>query len=128
METLARNGPTLSWRRSLSYKNQFTDLQSTSLVWFLYDRGLLHERVNLWKDGISKINKLWVTHTSPSRSICCLFNFSIWKVSKCECKPSSNQCSCHIETSQLVFYANVLSGFYRMVTLSINLLKMRLQY
>ena len=32
---------TLSWRRSLSYKNKFIDLQSK----FLYDRGIRHERV-----------------------------------------------------------------------------------
>ena len=29
---------TLSWRRSLSYKNQSIDLQSKSVGWFLYDR------------------------------------------------------------------------------------------
>ena len=32
---------TLSWRRSLSYKNKFIDLQSK----FLYDRDIRHERV-----------------------------------------------------------------------------------
>ena len=38
-------GLTLSWQSSLSYRNQFTDLQSKSMDWFLYDRGLRHERV-----------------------------------------------------------------------------------
>ena len=33
------------WRRSLSYRNQSIDLQSNSLDWLLYDRGLRHERV-----------------------------------------------------------------------------------
>ena len=33
---------TLSWRRSLSYRNQIIDL-----LWFLYHRDLCHERVNL---------------------------------------------------------------------------------
>ena len=37
---------TLSWRRSLSYRNQSIDLQSKSVDWFLYDRDLSHERVN----------------------------------------------------------------------------------
>ena len=37
---------TLSWRRSLSYRNQSIDLQSKSVDWFLYDNGLRHERVN----------------------------------------------------------------------------------
>ena len=36
---------TLSWRRSLSYKNQSIDLQRKSMDWFLYDRDLRHERV-----------------------------------------------------------------------------------
>ena len=37
---------TLSWRRPLSYKNQFFDLLRKSVDWFLYDNGLRHERVN----------------------------------------------------------------------------------
>ena len=37
---------TLSWRRSLSYRNQSIDLQSKSMNWFLYDRDLRHERSN----------------------------------------------------------------------------------
>ena len=36
---------TLSWRRSLSYRNQSIDLLSKSMGWFLYDNGLRHERV-----------------------------------------------------------------------------------
>ena len=37
---------TLSWRRSLSYRNQSTDLQSNSLDRFLYDSDLRHKRGN----------------------------------------------------------------------------------
>ena len=37
---------TLSWRRSLSYRNQSFDSRSKSMDWFLYDNGLRHERVN----------------------------------------------------------------------------------
>ena len=39
---------TLSWRRSISYRNQSSDLQSTSMELFLYDIGLHHERVKLF--------------------------------------------------------------------------------
>ena len=31
------------WRGPLSYSNQFTDLQSKSMDWFLHDRDLRHE-------------------------------------------------------------------------------------
>ena len=33
--------------RSLSYRNQSIDLQSKSMDWFLYDRDLYHERLNM---------------------------------------------------------------------------------
>ena len=36
---------TLSWRRSLSYRNQSIDLLWKLMDWFLYDRDLRHERV-----------------------------------------------------------------------------------
>ena len=36
---------TLSWRRSLSYRNQSIRLQCKSMDWFLYDRVVRHERV-----------------------------------------------------------------------------------
>ena len=35
---------TLSWRRSLSYRNRSIDLQIKSMDWFLYDRNLCRER------------------------------------------------------------------------------------
>ena len=38
---------TLSWRRSLSYRNQSINLQRKSTDWFLYDRDLRHERVKM---------------------------------------------------------------------------------
>ena len=37
---------TLSWRRTLSYRNQSIDLLRQSRNWFLYDNSLRHERVN----------------------------------------------------------------------------------
>ena len=37
---------TLSWRRSLSYRNQYIDLLCKSMDWFLYDNGPCRERVN----------------------------------------------------------------------------------
>ena len=36
---------TLSWRGSLSYRNQFIDFGPKSIDWFLYDRDLRLERV-----------------------------------------------------------------------------------
>ena len=44
----ANNCFTLSWQKSLSYKNQFIDLLCKSKGWFLYGRDLRHERVT-WK-------------------------------------------------------------------------------
>ena len=41
---------TFSWRRPLSYRNQSTDLRCTSMDWVLYDRDLLHERVEVLPD------------------------------------------------------------------------------
>ena len=37
----------LSWRRSLSYRNQSIDLLCKSIDWFLYHRDLRHERVKI---------------------------------------------------------------------------------
>ena len=43
---LTMSNLTLSWRRSLSYRNQSIDLLCKSVDWFLHDIGLHHERVN----------------------------------------------------------------------------------
>ena len=40
----------LSWRRSLSYRNQFIDLHCKLMDWFLYVRDLRHERVKWFKN------------------------------------------------------------------------------
>ena len=45
MKKVKLNLLTLSWRKPLSYRNQSIDLRSKSMVWFLYDNGLRHERV-----------------------------------------------------------------------------------
>ena len=44
---LGREILTLSWRRSLSHRNQSIDLLRKSMDWFLYDRDLRHERVKV---------------------------------------------------------------------------------
>ena len=36
----------ISWRRSLSYRDQSTGLLFKSMNWFLFDRGPCHERIN----------------------------------------------------------------------------------
>ena len=40
---------TLSWWRSLSYRNQTIDLLCKSMDWFLHNRDLSHERVKVFK-------------------------------------------------------------------------------
>ena len=48
---------TLLWLRSLWYRNQYIDLQSKSLDWFLSDRDLCHERVkHTFVVKLSKVN------------------------------------------------------------------------
>ena len=49
---------TLSWRKSLSHRNQYTDLQSKSNDWFPYDRDHRHKRANLYEceSIISRMN------------------------------------------------------------------------
>ena len=51
-------GLTLSWRKPLSYRNQFIDLQSKSMNWFLYDNGLRHERVKQTSQTISDYKRM----------------------------------------------------------------------
>ena len=46
---------TISWRMSLSYRNQSIDLQSKSMDWFLYDRDLRHERAKMLVSLLSNI-------------------------------------------------------------------------
>ena len=47
MISFTSNQLTLSWRRSLSYRNQPIDFLNKSMDWLLYDRELRHERVNV---------------------------------------------------------------------------------
>ena len=42
-------GLTLLWRGSLSYRNQSIDFFCKSMDWFLYNRGLRHERINYFE-------------------------------------------------------------------------------
>ena len=51
-------GFTLSWRRSISYRNQYIDLLHKSMDWFLYDKGFRHERI---KKAFKKIGFIWST-------------------------------------------------------------------
>ena len=51
---------TLSWQRSVSYRNQPIDLQSKQIDWFLYNKDLRHKRV----ERVSK--KLYVIHTNKT--------------------------------------------------------------
>ena len=49
---------TLSWRRSLSYRNQSIDLLCKSMDWFLYDSVLRHERVKEEHKFYSELEQL----------------------------------------------------------------------
>ena len=57
---------TLSWRRSLSYRNQSINFLRKSMKWFLYDNGLRHERVKV---------KLFLslTHFASAKQKCLIF-------------------------------------------------------
>ena len=57
-----KNFLTLSWRRSLSYRNQSIDLH-----WFLHDRDLRHERVQVGLSASKKICFIFFKE-SPFRS------------------------------------------------------------
>ena len=56
------------WRRSLSYRNQTIDFQNKSVDWFLYDRGIRHERVHpllltfIHQDILLDYDKLCIWH------------------------------------------------------------------
>ena len=79
------NPLTLSWRRPLSYRNQSVDLLRKSMDWFLYDNGLLHERVNihirvLTELATDSVLKNFVNFTG--KQLCwCLFliRFQTWE-------------------------------------------------
>ena len=52
---------TLSWRRPISYRNQSIDLLRKSMVWFLYDIGIRHERVKAFFNHFSVDWVDWVS-------------------------------------------------------------------
>ena len=56
---------TLSWWRSLSYRNQAIDFLCKSVDWFLYDRDLHHERVKAIKFTNTQKNYLTQTPQHP---------------------------------------------------------------
>ena len=60
---------TLSWQRSLLYRNQFSDLLCKSIDWFLYYRDLRHERViEYWLYFLQNRVINWFCQ---SRELCC---------------------------------------------------------
>ena len=65
----------LSWRRPLSYRNQSFDLRSKSMDWFLYDKGLRHERANWLCKHMKKVR---------SSQPCISINFCKVQVLPCE--------------------------------------------
>ena len=65
---------TLSWRRSLSYRNQSIDLLCKSMDWFLYDNDLRHKIVKL---ASSKAVSRWHWKNNKHRHGLVLSNFVI---------------------------------------------------
>ena len=63
---------TLSRQRSLSYRNQSTDLQSKSMDWFLYDNGPRLERIKKTFTGISSPNP------TPQWTLCPVTSKWMW--------------------------------------------------
>ena len=53
---------TLSWWRSLSYRNQSTDLLRKSMDWFLYDNDLSHKRAksSFFRDSANSAFWFWL--------------------------------------------------------------------
>ena len=60
---------TLSWWRSISYRNQSIDLKSKSMDWFLYDIGLLHEMIKFIhnKECLGLCETWWVRNPKKKR-------------------------------------------------------------
>ena len=60
------DGSTLSWWRSISYRNQSIDLQNKSMDWFLYDRDLRHEKIKrqLWNYKLNQTFQIRIIHCS----------------------------------------------------------------
>ena len=57
---LSENVPPKMFNSSLSYRNQPINLRSKSMGWFLYDRGLRHERVNrILNTSLKLTAKIW---------------------------------------------------------------------
>ena len=66
---LNSKGPlSFSWRRSLSYRNQSTDLQSKSMDWFLNDRDIRHERANKILSLIDSGDMISEAHPGPPQT------------------------------------------------------------
>ena len=57
---------TLSWRRSLSYRNQSIDLQTKSRDWYLYDRNLRHKELSGFIDLRGLLSKILRTETNAN--------------------------------------------------------------
>ena len=95
-------------RTILLCRNQSIDLHSKLVDWFLYDRDLGLERIKGYRKILGK-----TTNTIDKYTECAAESI---KPIKCQCCP-------HIETSQLIYCANQLTGFYMRATLALDGLK-----
>ena len=69
---------TLSWRRPLSYRNQYTDLLRKSMDWFLYDNGLRHEGVNSFTGQVLITSHIWKDTTVAKQPTKCQQKHFYW--------------------------------------------------
>ena len=74
-------GLTLSWRMSLSYRNQFINLQTKSMDWFQYNRHLRHERVKL--TGFENRGQKKPVFWHILLCVCTWYYYFLWLISNC---------------------------------------------
>ena len=99
---------TLSWWRSLSYRNQSINFLCKLTDWFLYDRDFRHERVNTPLNIMQDSHPLaFRANWEIERNKALTRNFLIRMNNRNNLSPLY-----HIETSLLIFSANQWTGFY----------------
>ena len=66
-----------NWWKSLSYRNESTELHSKSTDWFLYDRDLRHKEVNENVSAMNFVNNLRILELFFVLNISIATNFEI---------------------------------------------------
>ena len=87
---------TLSWRKSLSFRNHYSDLLCKSMKWFLYDRNLRHERVSINIEVVlfiykwiaawfsrGSISTTWITSCEIFELVVLFYIWENWRHEEC---------------------------------------------